>query len=104
MRDQNSAFCCRAVEQYRIGNSVQARLLRRHEIHARLSPPDSLDNSELEVVISLKADAQERRSPWAASALARWIFAQSVGLACSSGMVFPSNSRSVSTRYLSISA
>lgn len=94
----------RAVQQQRIGNSVHAGLLSRHEIQGRLSPPHRLDDSELEVVVSLEADAQERRSPWAASAFARRIFAQSVGLACSSGMAFPSNSRSVSTRYLSISA
>jgi len=104
MGDQDSAFCCRTIQQHGIGNTVQASLLSRHKINGRLSPPDGLDDSELEVVVSLEPDAQERRSPWAASAFARWILAQSVGLACSSGMAFPSNSRSVSTRYLSISA
>ncbi len=104
MRHQDPALCCCTVQQHRIGNTVQASLLGRHEIHRRLAPPDGLDDSELEVVVSLEPDAQERRSPWAASAFARWILAQSVGFACSSGMAFPSNSRSVSPRYLSISA
>jgi len=76
------------ISQHRIGYSVQAGLLPRHEIRQRLSRPDGLHNSELEVVISLEADAQKRRSPRPASVLARWIFAQSVGFACSIGIAF----------------
>ena len=68
MRHRDPAFRGRTVQQDWIGNYVQAGLLRRHEIHNRLSPADGLDDSELEVVAGREPDAQERRSPWAASA------------------------------------
>lgn len=63
MGDQYSSLCSRAVQQHQIGNTIQARLLSGQEINGRLPPPDSFDDSELEVVVSLESDAQERRSP-----------------------------------------
>ena len=53
----------RHVQQFRIANAIQAGLLGRREVNRRLAPPDSLDDSELRVVVCLEANAQERRSP-----------------------------------------
>jgi hypothetical protein len=63
VRDQDPAFRCRAIQDFGIADTIQSGLLRRREVDGRLSPPHSLDNAELEIVICLKANAQERRSP-----------------------------------------
>src|SRR6266481_2594649 len=103
VRHQNPSFACCAIQKLRVAETIQSGILGGGEVDRRFAPPDGLDDSELEIVVCLEANAQDRGSPWAASALARWIFAHSVGLACSRGIALPSNSRSVFSRYLSIS-
>src|SRR5450432_3879876 len=102
MRHQNPVVPSRAFQDFRIADAFQPGLMSRREIDGRLAPPNRLDNRKLEIVIRLEANAQERDSP--ILALARWIFSQSTGLACAIGIPLVSSSRSVSSRYLSISA
>ena len=102
MRHQNSVVLRRPLQEFRIADAVESGLSRRGEINRGLLPSNSLDNRELEIVIRLEANTQLRDSP--ILALARWIFSQSAGFAWAMGIPLDSNSRSVSSRYLSISA
>ena len=63
MRYQNAPFESGAVQQFRIAHAIKTRLLTGNEIHRRLPPPRGLHFSELEVVVCLEPNAQERRSP-----------------------------------------
>jgi hypothetical protein len=72
------------------------------EIDGGLLFPYGLNDVEIEIGVGLEANAQEWDSP--IFALARWIFSQRAGSACFMGIPLASNSRSVSSRYLSISA
>ena len=63
MRDQDSSFRCGAIQYFRIADPIQTGLLGRHEVNRGLAPPDGLDDSELEVVVCLEANVQDRRSP-----------------------------------------
>ena len=63
MRDQNAAFQRHVVQKLRIAYAIKTGLLGGNEIYRRLSPPYGLYDSELKVVVCLKANAQQRRSP-----------------------------------------
>ncbi len=89
---QNAAFGCGPVEDFRITQAVQFGLKGRREIYRGFGAPHGPDDSESEIVVRLKPNAQERGSVCAASALKRWILAHSSGLCCSSGIARPSNS------------
>src|ERR1019366_1576428 len=107
LRNQDAVLTGSTLQNFRITDALQSCVVGRREIDGGFTPPDGLDDSELEIVVSLEANTQGRDSlgvGWAERALARWIFSQSAGLACSNGIALPSNSRSVSSRYLSISA
>src|SRR5579872_4482346 len=89
----------RPCQDLRIAGAAQTGIGRRGEIDGGLQLPNSPDNVEIEIGVRLKANAQRRDSP--VLTLARWIFSQSGGLACSSGIPLDSNSSSVSSRSLS---
>lgn len=102
MRYQDPAFQCHSFEKFRITDAFQAGFDSRSKINARLSLGDRSNNGIFEIGVRLEANAQARGSP--IFARARSSFSQSAGSACCNGMALPSNSRSVWTRYSSISA
>ena len=63
MRDQHAIFQRGAVQEFGIAEAIQASLLRRGEVYGWLLPSNRLYYCVLEIVVSLKANAQERGSP-----------------------------------------
>jgi len=107
MRHENAALGCGEFKKVMIGEPVQSRLLSGRKVDGPLQSPHCSDDCEPEVVVSLETQAQARDSSGFAgetAARAFWIRSQSEGLAWDIGMPHPSNLRSVSSRYLSISA
>jgi len=106
MRHKDAALGRCTLQQFSIAEAVQSGLLRRRKVDAWLLLPNRLDDCEFKVVVCLEPQAQTWDSPCFAGAAARafWMRSQRPGLASDIGMPFRSNSRSVSTRYLSISA
>jgi hypothetical protein len=70
MRYQNTAFMGSVIQDFAVAETIQLRFLRRGEIDREFTSTDILDYAELEVVVGLKANAQECSTDDAA-ALAR---------------------------------
>jgi hypothetical protein len=51
------------VQNFGIAHTVQTGFLGRRKIDGRLTPPDGLDDCELEIVVGPEANAQEPGSP-----------------------------------------
>src|SRR5690242_14481532 len=102
MRYQNPVRRGGPFQNLRIADTAQPGIDGGGEIDSGLLLPHRPNDVKVEIGIRLKANAQLWDSP--ILALARWIFSQSTGLACSRGIPLESNSRSVSSRYLSIAA
>ena len=101
MAHQNATLLSRDVKNLRIGNSFQPTVSGGSEIDGWFSKAKGLDQTVAQVSVGLETD-QGRDSP--ILALATWSRSQSAGFSSAIGIPFSSNSRSVSTRYLSISA
>ncbi len=101
MANQNSTLSSCDFKNLWIGNAFQIAVSGGSEIDGWFSKAKSLDETVAQVSVGLETD-QGRDSP--IFALARWSRSQSAGFSSAIGIAFPSNSRSVSTRYLSISA
>lgn len=102
MGDEDAAFEGRDLENNGIDNSFQFAVCGGGEVDGGLSTPDASNDPLPDVGVRLEANAQARDLP--ISARARWSLSQSAGFSSASGMVLASNSRLVSSRYLSISA
>ena len=101
VRDQDSAQAGCNLKYLGIWNPHDFAVRRGGEVNCRFSKPDGPNDALPDVGVGLESD-QGRDSP--ILTLARWSLSQSPGFSSASEMLFPSNSRSVSSRYLSISA
>ena len=101
MRDQDAALAGCNLQDIGIRNTLEFTVRGGREVDCRLTSPDGNNDSVMDVGVSLEAD-QGRDSPILARA--RWSLSQSAGSSSDSGMLLASNSRSESSRYLSISA
>ena len=99
--DQDSALVGCNLKNTRIWNPFDVAVCGGSEVNCGFSKPDGSNDSLPDVSVGLEAD-QGRDSP--ILALARWSLSQRAGFSSASGMLLPSNSRSLSSRYLSISA
>src|SRR5580704_13779212 len=106
MAHQNSTLLSCDFKNLWIGNSFQLAVSGGSEINGWFSKAKGLDDTVAQVGVGLETDHLEpgagRDSP--IFALARWSRSQSAGFSSAIGIAFPSNSRLVSSRYLSISA
>ena len=101
VRDQDAALVGRNLKNTRILNPFESAVCGGREVDCGFSKPEGSNDLLSDVGVSLEAD-QGRDSPILARA--RWSLSQSAGFSSTSGMLLTSNSRLVSSRYLSISA
>ena len=99
--DEDTVLAGRDFEHVRIGKPDETTVGGGSKIDRRFASLYRHNDVVVEICVSLEAN-QGRDSPILARA--RWIFSQSAGLASDKGILLASNSRSVSSRYLSISA
>lgn len=100
MRDQNAALAGCNLKDIGVRNPFEFTIRSRSEVDCRFSPPNCHNDSVMDVGVSLVAD-QGRDSPILARA--RWSLSHSPGFSSDSGMLLTSNSRALSSTYLSIS-
>lgn len=106
MCDENTFFLCGHFQDLGIGQADDAAFHGRSEFDGGFPEPHRLDDSITKIGVRLEAD-QARDSPDGDSvirALARSSLAHNSGFSTERGVQLAVNSRSESSRYLSISA
>ena len=101
MSDQDAALIGRNFKNIGIRNPFEFTVRSGSEIDRWLASPDCNNDSAMDIGVSLEPD-QGRGSPILARA--RCNLSQRSGLASDSGTVLASNSRALSSKYLSMSA
>ena len=101
MTDKDPAPLSRELKNLRIRNACENAVSGGSEIDRWFPKAHGFHETVAEVSVGLEADQGCDSLMWA---LARWSRSQRAGFSSAIGIAFPSNSRSVSSRYLSISA
>ncbi len=98
MRDQDASLASRDIKDVRIRNPFELAVGGGSEINRGLASPDRNNNSVMDVSVRLEPD---QRGGSVILAWARSSFSQRAGSASDNGIVLASNSRALSSKYLS---